>query len=76
MPIALSNSSVLHAILALSGIHYADRVSPLLGSTTWTHYSEAIRSVRDGITDLGSQNQSDLMPILLTTLILCFIEVI
>lgn len=74
LPIAMENIPVLHAVLALAGVHYAERVSSSLKSTTWTHYSAAIQSVRLGIAELGSNQQHSPLPLMLCTLILCFIE--
>lgn len=76
LPIALLNTSVLHAVLTLSGVHYADRVSNSLEKATWSHYSKALQYVNRGITTLGSgENGDEALPLLLTTLLLCFVEV-
>lgn len=76
LPIAMSNSLVLHAVLTLAGVHYADRVSTSLDPTTWYHYSQAIQGVNREISTLGTGDLGkEVLPLLLTTLVLCFIEV-
>lgn len=75
LPIAMESAPVLHSVLALAGIHYSERVSPSLKALTWTHYSAAIQSVRLGISELETRQQGNPLPIMLSTLILCFIEV-
>ncbi|KAJ6023660.1 hypothetical protein N7540_004457 [Penicillium herquei] len=70
-------NTVLQSLLALSGVHYGSRVSNVeVNIMTFTHLGVALRSLKHSLTALVStQTNSDSLQLLVTTLILCFIEV-
>lgn len=75
MPIALSNNLVMQAVLALSGLHYTDTVSNALEDTTWTHYTQAVETLKVELGKYTAGESSDPLPLLVTTLLLCIGEV-
>lgn len=71
-------NTVLQSLLALSGVHYSCRVSNVeVNIMTFTHLGNALRSLKHSLTAfVSTQINSDSLQLLVTTLILCFLEVI
>lgn len=67
---------VLQSLLALSGIHYCNRSkNNAIQQLTYTHLAQAIQAVKYGLTKHVSGEDNNALPLLVTTLIFCFIEV-
>ncbi|RAK72494.1 uncharacterized protein BO72DRAFT_414568 [Aspergillus fijiensis CBS 313.89] len=71
-------NTVLQSLLALSGMHYRCRASSVdVDVMTFTHLGLALRSLKHGLTVFASsQFRSDNLQLLVTTLILCFLETV
>ena len=68
--------TVLQSLLAISGIHYINgNKLPVIEMTTWTHLGLALRSLKHGLTKLMSPEGYDPIPLLTTSLVMCFLEV-
>lgn len=75
MPMAAVNDAIFQAMVAFSGVVYQQRHSAAIAYATWEHYSQAVRSLKHGLTRFAS-NQMELGPELLATvLLLCSLEV-
>jgi hypothetical protein len=74
MPWALSNDLILQSLLAWSGSHLSYIVTEVQ-ETTCMHYAQAIRGVKHGLTRHATGEQEIVLPLLISTLMLCFIEV-
>jgi Fungal specific transcription factor domain/Fungal Zn(2)-Cys(6) binuclear cluster domain len=69
--------TVLQSLLALSGVHYGNKADNAeVRATTWTHLGLTLRSLKHSLTTYASNPGGDPVPLLATTLVLCFIEVI
>jgi hypothetical protein len=67
---------VLQSLLALSGVHYCNRSkNNVIQQLTYTHLAQAIQAMKYGLTKLVSGEDNNALPLLVTTLIFCFIEV-
>jgi len=65
--------NVLPSLLTLSGVHYCNSsLNVPVHEVTWTHLGVALRSLKHSITLRSATN---IVPLLATTLILCFVEV-
>jgi hypothetical protein len=68
--------TVLPSLLALSGVHYSNRVrESAVELTTWTRLAQALQALKYGVTKLVMEEEDNALPLLTTTLVLCFIEV-
>lgn len=74
MPWAISNELILQSLLAWSGSHLSLILSEVK-ETTCTHYAQAIRGVKYGLTKYSTGAEDVVLPLLISTLMLCFIEV-
>jgi hypothetical protein len=75
IPLSMSHDLVLHSLLTFSGLHYAEGRSLPAGPVTWLHYGQALKGLKYGLTEHASGDNSSLVPMLVATLILVFIEV-
>lgn len=76
LPIAMEHSGLFECVLALSGVHYADRMGDPVDETTWSHYGKALQRQKMDLTAISQGNEGAIIPALITSLILCTIEVI
>jgi hypothetical protein len=68
--------TVLQSLLALSGTHFGNtNISAEVEAAAYTHLGITLRSLKHGLTVHASQPDSDPIPLLATTLVLCFVEV-
>jgi hypothetical protein len=68
--------SVLHSILALSGVHYTNCYEkPEVKIETLAHLSVTLRTLKHKLTTYAAVSDPNPVPLLATTLVLCFIEV-
>ncbi|RFU27346.1 hypothetical protein B7463_g9004, partial [Scytalidium lignicola] len=75
LPITMSHDLVFHSLLALSGFHFHYTSGTPVGETTLIHYGQAIQAQKFGITFLLSGgNEDTVVPLLITSLILCIVE--
>ncbi|KAF5495274.1 hypothetical protein CGCS363_v009056 [Colletotrichum siamense] len=74
VPMAISNDLILHAMLALSGVHQADLAGLPVDQLTWVHYGQAIQGQKYGLTLMAQGDKEPLVPLLVTAIILCAIE--
>lgn len=74
IPWALSNELILQSMLAWSGSHLSYIVTEVQ-ETTCMHYAQAIRGIKHGLTRHATGEQEIILPLLISTLMLCFIEV-
>jgi hypothetical protein len=76
VPIAMSHDLIFQSLLAFSGIHFHYSSGTPVGETTLTHYGQAVQAQKFGITFLVSRgNEDTIVPLLITSLILCIVEV-
>jgi len=76
MPLAVRDDVLMHTVLAYSACHLNNTTgTPCDGSTAWTHYASAIRSLKCGITNLSSGDSINTSIYLLAVLLLGLIEV-
>jgi hypothetical protein len=75
IPMALSNDSILDSLLACSGIHYAHLTGVPADETTWVHYGQAIQAQKFGLTSLVQGRDDVILPLLVTAMLLCIVEV-
>lgn len=75
IPMAMSNDLILHALLALSGVHQADLAGLPVDQLAWVHYGQAIQGQKYGLTLMAQGDKEPLVPLLVTAIILCAIEV-
>ncbi|KAF2792440.1 hypothetical protein K505DRAFT_387431 [Melanomma pulvis-pyrius CBS 109.77] len=68
--------TILQSLLALSGVHYANRnPNAQVSVETWTRLGLTLRALKHGLTAHATPQKSiDPVPLLTTTLVLCFIE--
>lgn len=74
---------VLPALLALSGVHYGNMYgNPEVREMAWSHLAQALRALKYAVTRLGDGNRTgeggggeEVLGMLVTTLVLSFIEV-
>ncbi len=74
MPWAVSNDLILQSLLAWSGSHLSI-ISTEVKETTCLHYAQAIRGIKYGLTKHAAGEEDVVMQLLISTLMLCFIEV-
>ncbi|CAI0646569.1 unnamed protein product [Colletotrichum noveboracense] len=74
VPMAMSNDLILHALLALSGVHQADLAGLPVDQLTWVHYGQAIQGQKFGLTLMAQGDKEPLVPLLVTAIILCATE--
>ncbi|KAK2769481.1 C6 transcription factor [Colletotrichum kahawae] len=74
IPMAMSNDLILHALLALSGVHQADLAGAPVDKLTWVHYGQAIQGQKFGLTLMAQGDKEPLVPLLVTAIILCATE--
>lgn len=72
---AMSNDLILNGLLACSGIHYADLAGLPVDESTWVHYGQAIQAQKFGLTRLAQGQTEVLVPLLVTAVLLCIVEV-
>lgn len=75
IPMAMSSDLILDSLLACSGIHYADLAGSPVEQTTWLHYGQAIQGQKFGLTRLAEGQDQLLVPLLVTAMLLCIVEV-
>lgn len=75
LPIAMANDLIMNAVLACSGIQYADLSGHSIDETTWVHYGQAVQGQKYGLTQLEQGNKEVLVPLLITSVLLCIVEV-
>jgi hypothetical protein len=76
LPLAHSDDLVLQGVLALSGAHLSFKSTDGdIKQATWTHYALALRGVKHALTRTMSGGDVDMLHLLLTTLLLCQVEV-
>lgn len=69
-------NTVLPSLLALSGIHYCNKnANNDMQQLTYAHLAQALQALKYGITKHVSGFENNALPLLVSTLILCFIEV-
>lgn len=69
--------TVLQGLLALSGFHYCNANRDVaVEVATLSHLACALQSLKHGLTKYVARSGHDALPLLLTTLILCFMEVL
>ncbi|KAF4865664.1 hypothetical protein CGCSCA1_v013915 [Colletotrichum siamense] len=74
IPMAMSNDLILHALLALSGVHQADLAGLPVDPLTWVHYGQAIQGQKFGLTLMAQGDKEPLVPLLVTAIVLCATE--
>ncbi|RFU27501.1 hypothetical protein B7463_g8841, partial [Scytalidium lignicola] len=69
---------VLQSLLALSGIHYGNRNrnNNVIRQLTYTHLGQALQALKYGLTKHVSGAENNALPLLVTTLIFCFVETV
>jgi hypothetical protein len=68
--------TVLQSLLALSGIHYCNKNgNPAVKELAWSHLAQTLRSLKYGLTKHMTGSESQALPLLFTTLVLCIVEV-
>lgn len=72
---AMSNDLVLNGLLAFSGIHYADQTGIPVDEVTWLHYGQTVQGEKFGLTLLAQGRKEALVPLLVTAMLLCIVEV-
>lgn len=76
LPVAHSDDLVLQGVLALSGAHLSSKSTDgNIKQATWTHYALDLRGVKHALTRTMSGGNVDMLHLLLTTLLLCQVEV-
>ena len=75
IPMAMSNDLVLNGLLAFSGIHYADQTGIPVDEVTWLHYGQTVQGEKFGLTLLAQGRKEALVPLLVTAMLLCIVEV-
>lgn len=75
IPMAMSNDLILNGLLAFSGIHYADLTGNRVDEVTWLHYGQTIQGEKFGLTLLAQGRREALVPLLVTAMLLCIVEV-
>ena len=76
LPLATSNSMVLHAALAISGAHYCHKYGSMQYRTkTLAHCQSALQKLKQALTTWEWGDTSNTLIMLLTTLLLCQYEV-
>ncbi len=75
LPMAVANRVILNALLAFSGIHYADARGIPVDQMTWEHYGQAVHGQKLGLTLLSQGKQEAIVPLLVTATILGILEV-
>jgi hypothetical protein len=74
--VAHSDDLVLQGVLALSGAHLSSKSTDgNIKQATWTHYALDLRGVKHALTRTMSGGNVDMLYLLLTTLLLCQVEV-
>lgn len=56
LPIALCNDLVLQGLLYFAGTQYPIK-SPLISRTAWTHFAQAVRGLKFGLTTLREDGE-------------------
>ncbi|KAL3294100.1 C6 transcription factor [Colletotrichum asianum] len=74
VPMAMSNDLILHALLALSGVHQADLAGLPVDQLAWVHYGQAIQGQKFGLTLMAQGDKEPIVPLLVTAIILCATE--
>lgn len=74
MPLAVSHDLILQSLLAWSGSHLSI-ISIEVKATTCMHYAQAIQGIKHGLTKYATGQEDMIMELLISTLMLCFIEV-
>jgi len=68
---------VLQSLLALSGIHYCNKnKNNIVQQLTYTHLAQALQAMKYGLTKHVSGEDNNALPLLVATLIFCFIETV
>lgn len=75
LPISYSNDLILQTLLVLSGVHYEEDVSRACQSTTWAHYGRLMKSLKNELTRHVTCDESTVVPLLIATMMLSFVEV-
>ncbi|KAI1613408.1 fungal-specific transcription factor domain-containing protein [Exophiala viscosa] len=74
IPIAMSNTGLMQAILALSGLHHSQQKSQDMVREAWTHYAHAVSHIKSAVQRYLGGDKADALALLASMLILCFTE--
>ncbi|KAJ9635016.1 hypothetical protein H2204_005971 [Knufia peltigerae] len=74
LPISCSNDLILQTLLVLSGVHYEEDVSRACQAATWAHYGRLMKSLKTELTRHVTCAESTVVPLLIATMMLSFIE--
>ncbi|KAI9733577.1 MAG: hypothetical protein M1834_003179 [Cirrosporium novae-zelandiae] len=75
LPLALSDDKIMQTVLAISGTHLMVH-NPSVEHLMRSHYAVALRSVKHELTKYANGESSDVLKLLVTTLLLCQFECI
>jgi len=75
IPIAMSNTALMQAILGLSGLHYSQQGSQNMVREAWAHYAHAVSHIKSAVQKYLGGDKADSIALLASMLILCFTEV-
>lgn len=75
IPLTVSSELVLESILVQSCAHRAAHIPNLPGSEALVLYNKSLRSLRSAIDNISTQENKDVLALIVSMLILCFTEV-
>lgn len=75
LPRAYSDSLIMAAVIALSGVHFCHKIpnSDML-YTTWSYYAQTVRGLKHELTKMNG-DESSVARLLFVTILLCHVEV-
>jgi hypothetical protein len=68
VPLALEHDLILHSLLTLSGLHYAEQMSVPVTSSTWSHYDLTVRKLNKELKAIPAEGCADVIPLLIAAL--------
>lgn len=76
LPIAQSNQLVMHAVLAISGVHMQHaNFSRHISEATYAHYGTALKQLKISLTDWVTGSREETLSLFLVTTLMCMYEV-
>lgn len=76
LPIAHSNEFVMHALLAVSGVHMESAdLQTSVSKATYTYYGEVLKQLKLSLTKWVAGSRSDTLVLFLVATLMCMFEV-